>query len=77
MTKPAKSKQQSFENLRIINVASIDENDDNPRTNIDSVEDLKASIKVHGLLQPIVVRGGQDNNHWKVVAGSRRFKACK
>ena len=63
--------------MRIINIASIDENDDNPRTRIENVEDLKASIKANGLLQPIVVRGNQPNKHWKVVAGSRRFKACK
>lgn len=70
-------KENPNENLRIINVASIDENDDNPRTRIENVEDLKASIKANGLLQPIVVRGNQPNKHWKVVAGSRRFKACK
>lgn len=70
-------KEQSNEKLRIINVASIDENDDNPRTRIENVEDLKASIKANGLLQPIVVRGNQPNKHWKVIAGSRRFKACK
>lgn len=70
-------KEQSNEKLCIINVASIDENDDNPRTRIENVEDLKASIKANGLLQPIVVRGKQPNKHWKVVAGSRRFKACK
>lgn len=72
-----KAKTAKDENLRIINVASIDENDDNPRTVIDNVDDLKASIKANGLLQPIVVRGNQKNKHWKVVAGSRRFKACK
>ena len=70
-------KEKSNENLRIINVASIDENDDNPRTRIENVEDLKASINANGLLQPIVVRGNQPNKHWKVIAGSRRFKACK
>ena len=78
MTKPAKKKEsQTNEHLRIINVASIDENDDNPRTVIDNVDDLKASIKANGLLQPIVVRGNQKNHHWKVIAGSRRFRACK
>ena len=70
-------KGKSNENLRIINVASIDENDDNPRTRIENVEDLKASIKANGLLQPIVVRGNQPNKHGKVGAGPRRFKACK
>ena len=76
-TTMTKAKTAKGENLRIINVASIDENDDNPRTVIDNVDDLKASIKANGLLQPIVVRGNQKNKHWKVVAGSRRFKACK
>lgn len=68
-------KETPNENLRIINIASIDENDDNPRTRIENVEDLKASIKASGLLQPIVVRSV--GRRWKVVAGSRRFKACK
>lgn len=68
-------KEKPNENLRIINIASIDENDDNPRTRIENVEDLKASIKASGLLQPIVVRSV--GKRWKVVAGSRRFKACK
>ena len=75
-TKGTEMKKETHnENLRIINVASIDENDDNPRTCIENVEDLKASIKASGLLQPIVVRSV--GKRWKVVAGSRRFKACK
>lgn len=63
--------------FRTIAVDNIHDNDDNPRTRIENVEDLKASIKANGLLQPIVVRGNQTNKHWKVIAGSRRFKACK
>lgn len=76
--KTAKNRESAYEKaFLIINVASIDENDENPRSEIGSVEDLKASIKANGLLQPIVVRDGLPNHHWKVVAGSRRFKACK
>ena len=70
MTNKNNKKIATEEKLKIINVASIDENDDNPRTVIDNVDDLKASIKANGLLQPIVVRGNQKNKHWKVVAGS-------
>ena len=47
-----------------------------PRTKIDSIEDLKASIKANGLLQPIAVRIN-NKNKFEVMAGSRRFKACK
>ena len=78
MTKPAKTHESLYEKtFLMINVASIDENDENPRSSIENIDDLKASIKAHGLLQPIVVRDGLPNHHWKVIAGSRRFRACK
>ena len=70
-----KKKNDDFGEFRNIYMADIIENDENPRTEIGSVEDLKASIKAQGLLQPIVVR--RIDNGFKVVAGSRRFKACK
>ena len=54
----------------------IRENKNNPRTRIESVEDLKASIKASGLLQPIAVRI-TGKNEFEVIAGSRRFQACK
>ena len=54
----------------------IVENPNNPRTNIESIEDLKASIKANGLLQPIAVRIN-NKNKFEVMAGSRRFMACK
>jgi ParB family chromosome partitioning protein len=54
----------------------IVENPNNPRTSIESIEDLKASIKAHGLLQPIAVRINSKNK-FEVMAGSRRFMACK
>jgi ParB family transcriptional regulator, chromosome partitioning protein len=41
----------------------------------DNISDLGNSIEQHGLLQPIVVRfKGED---WEIVAGNRRFAACK
>lgn len=39
------------------------------------VESLIASIKEHGLLQPILIRPYQNN--FEIVAGHRRFYACK
>ena len=70
-----KKKNDDFGEFRNIYMLDIIENDENPRTEIGSVEDLKASIKAQGLMQPIVVR--RIDNGFKVVAGSRRFKACK
>lgn len=62
-------------NLKEIEVTRIRENPNNPRTDIGSVEDLKASIREHGLLCPIAVRW--KDGCYEVVAGSRRLRACR
>jgi ParB family transcriptional regulator, chromosome partitioning protein len=48
-----------------------------PRAHIDPValEDLAASIRVQGLMQPILVRPIADNRY-EIIAGERRFRAC-
>lgn len=48
-----------------------------PRKNFDqtALEELSASIKKHGLLQPIVVK--QDGQNYVIIAGERRFRATK
>lgn len=61
--------------LQVIPINKIRENPNNPRTRIESVEDLKASIKEHGLLCPIAVRW--KDGCYEVVAGSRRLRACR
>ena len=53
-----------------------------PRTQMDqaSLEELAASIRVQGLMQPILVRsiGGQDSEEqFEIVAGERRWRAAK
>lgn len=45
------------------------------RERIDNIEELAASIDAHGLLEPIVVR--PVTKGFQIVAGSRRFEACK
>jgi ParB family chromosome partitioning protein len=48
-----------------------------PRTQFDptALEELKASIREHGVLQPIVVRRG--GGGFEIVAGERRVRACR
>lgn len=43
--------------------------------NEKSIKELAESIKVHGLIQPITVR--PLDNGYQIVAGERRFRACK
>ena len=59
-------------------VADIEPNPDQPRTNFkqEEIEELAASIKKDGLLQPIVVRP-MANGKYQIIAGERRWQACR
>jgi ParB family chromosome partitioning protein len=52
-----------------------------PRTRMDpgSLEELAASIKAQGLIQPISVRpvGGVGSNRYEIIAGERRWRAAQ
>lgn len=56
----------------------IEPNPDQPRTNFkqDEIEELAASIKKDGLLQPIVVRP-MSSGKYQIIAGERRWQACR
>jgi len=58
-----------------INITDIRVNPFQPRKHFDpaGIEDLKNSIKKHGILQPIVVRKIQDG--YELVSGERRLRA--
>jgi len=44
-------------------------------TRDNTVRELAASMRQHGLLHPIIVRPVEDG--FEIVAGNRRFEACK
>lgn len=48
-----------------------------PRQDFDQekMDELKESIKVHGIIQPIIVR--ESTNGYEIVAGERRLKAAR
>ena len=62
--------------LRHIKVAEISADPDQPRRHFDegALEELAASIKEHGVLQPIVVIPGAKG--YVIVAGERRWRAA-
>jgi ParB family transcriptional regulator, chromosome partitioning protein len=68
---------KSSEKVAYVKTISILENRLQPRQNYDEskLEDLKASIKEKGVLQPILVR--KHENGYEVVAGERRLRAAK
>lgn len=57
-------------------VEAIEENPYQPRKEFDekALQELAASIKEQGLIQPITVRK-TDNNKFQLISGERRFKA--
>ena len=65
-------------NFKLINISSIFSNSNQPRKNFgkSEIEDLAASIKSQGILQPIVVRE-KDNNRFEIIAGERRWRAAQ
>jgi ParB family transcriptional regulator, chromosome partitioning protein len=61
-----------------VELAKIDRDPNQPRKTFDpqSIEELAASIKEMGLLQPIIVRRAEEGRY-VVVAGERRHRACE
>ena len=60
-----------------IDIEKISANENQPRTVFDDekIEELAASIKENGLIQPIIVR--KYNRGYQIVAGERRYRASK
>ncbi len=50
-----------------------------PRTTFDaaSIEALAASIRQHGIIQPLAVRPAGEENRYEIIAGERRFRAAQ
>ena len=71
------SEDEKVSAMRLINMADIEPDPDQPRRNFDQEElnNLADSIKEHGLLQPIVVTA--KGKKFQIVAGERRFRAAK
>jgi ParB family chromosome partitioning protein len=66
--------------LRRIPIERLEPNPDQPRRNFDNaaLEDLAASIREKGVVQPLVVRPHPDRaEHFQIVAGERRWRAAQ
>ena len=64
--------------ISVLKISLIDPKGDQPRKNFDkqSLEELAASIRENGLLQPIIVRE-YGEGRYQIIAGERRFRASK
>ena len=73
--KPTVKPGEYVENIKIVD---IEPNPEQPRSDFDeeSLEELAASIKEHGVITPIIVKKA-DNGFYQIVAGERRWRASK
>jgi ParB family chromosome partitioning protein len=64
--------------VKVIEVDHIDPNPEQPRLAFDeaTLEELAASIREHGVLQPILVRP-MDDGRYQLIAGERRWRASR
>ena len=53
----------------------IEPNAEQPRTNMGNIEELAASIREKGVLEPILVRGLAPNRY-QIISGERRYRAA-
>ncbi|MGZ3900799.1 MAG: ParB/RepB/Spo0J family partition protein [Bacteroidia bacterium] len=64
--------------VSVIRISSIEANPFQPRTNFEenALQELSASIKQHGIIQPLTVRKlGYDR--YQLISGERRFRASQ
>lgn len=72
------SRTTNGESVENIGVGLIDANPHQPRQTFDyqALEELIASIRVHGILQPLIVTQSADGRY-ELIAGERRLRAAK
>ena len=75
---PSAGDDHKVSDLRTIKLTKIMPDPDQPRRHFDEtgLNELTASIKEHGVLQPIVVVPLKDGEY-QIVAGERRYRASK
>jgi len=62
-----------------LDINTIVPNENQPRRvfNDNSLNELALSIKEKGVIQPVIVRKGSDDNTYRLIAGERRWRAAK
>lgn len=74
---PTRKEDEKLSQLVELDIEAVVRDEEQPRKNFtkESLNELAASIREHGVLQPIVVMKGGKN--YQIVAGERRWRASK
>ena len=72
-----KEEKRDGERIEKIKIIDIEPNRNQPRRTFDmeAIEELAESIKVYGVIQPIIVN--KKDGYYEIVAGERRWRASK
>ncbi len=72
-----REEDDSVDRVVYININDIKPNENQPRKNFDEekINELSASIREHGIIQPLVVR--KQGHGYEIVAGERRWRAAR
>ncbi len=72
-----KEEKKDGEKIEKIKLIDIEPNRNQPRRNFDmeAIEELAESIKIYGIIQPIIVT--KKDGYYEIVAGERRWRAAK
>ena len=73
----AKESNVSKDSVSLIDINEIKPNASQPRQffNEEKIDELAASIAVHGIIQPIIVK--QTEKGFEIIAGERRWRAAR
>src|SRR5690606_23613107 len=74
---PTAQQDEQVSQERTLPITKLQANPDQPRRHFDqeALEELAASIKEHGIIQPIIVT--TKGYMYEIVAGERRFRASQ
>ncbi len=65
--------------VKLVDTAGLRPMPNQPRKTFDDIalDELAASIRERGMLQPIIVRAAKGDGWWEIVAGERRWRAAQ
>ncbi len=77
VNKEQRGEENKGEAITLVDIHKIKPNNSQPRLDFseDKIEELAASIKTHGIIQPLVLR--ESGNGYEIVAGERRWRAAR
>lgn len=69
--------QAKIEGATLLPIDKIEPNPNQPRKNFDedALNDLVESVKIHGIIEPLIVR--KKDNYYEIVGGERRWRASR